>query len=81
MIPPVREHPEPAREKTQRPTVEVVTLVRVGYLWGAGVEGDPYRHITAYYDLQGQPVFEVDPWQLSRDIANRALAHLPRKSA
>ena len=52
----------------QRPTVEVVQLVRVTYLFGKGVEHDPARIITAYYDLTGELVFEVDHWKFNKRV-------------
>jgi hypothetical protein len=46
----------------QRPTVEVVTVIRVAYLLGEGLDlSDPVRRVTAYYDLDGSLLFEDDP--------------------
>lgn len=47
----------------QRPRVEIVTLVRVDFLLGeGGAPSDPVRQVSAYYDMAGSLVFEVDPF-------------------
>ncbi len=42
-------------------TVEVVQVIRVVSLFGAGVVGNPYRTITQYFDMQGVLLATDDP--------------------
>lgn len=42
--------------------VEVVTLIKTSLTRaGKGVESDPVRVVTEYWDLEGNLVFEIDP--------------------
>lgn len=42
-------------------SVEVVKLIQVCALRGAGVDGDPVREVVQYWSLDGKLVAERDP--------------------
>lgn len=45
---------------------------------GKGVEGDPIRIITQYWDMDGKLLAEVDPVVHGSDFKNGAAAYDPR---
>lgn len=42
--------------------VEIILMVKTeNAVRGEGIEGDPIRIITQYWDMEGNLVFEIDP--------------------
>lgn len=44
------------------PTIEYLRVARVDYTTGRGIEHDPVRRVSAYFDEQGTLLFERDLW-------------------
>lgn len=42
--------------------VQVIEVIRVVYIEGEGVPGDPVREIVAYYSPEGLRLAEYDEW-------------------
>jgi YD repeat-containing protein len=45
-----------------KPRAIVMEVIKVEYLAGAGVSGDPARPAWVYYDLEGNLIAEHDPY-------------------
>ena len=43
------------------PTVEVIRVIEVRFLRGAGIEPDPVREVVALFREDGSPIVELDP--------------------
>lgn len=55
----------------RRPRVDVVDAIRVAFLRGTGVDGDPVREVTAYYLRDGHLIGEYDPHEdMRRRVAD-----------
>jgi hypothetical protein len=50
-----------AKQWISRPRVDFPYVVRVTYLRGNGVKGDPVREVAGYYNEDGALLFEHDP--------------------
>lgn len=48
--------------------VEVVSLIAVYFPRGSGVAPSAYRMVTQYWTMEGELVFEVDPWINGEDV-------------
>jgi hypothetical protein len=46
----------------QPPRIEVLKVIRVSYLIGRGVEGDPLRSVDDFYQEDGTLIAHVDLW-------------------
>lgn len=43
------------------PKIEIISVIKITFLRGVGVEPDPVREVTAYYRADdGSPIVELD---------------------
>lgn len=41
--------------------VEIMKVIKVIIVRGQGVESNPVRNVTQYFNLEGDFIFEIDP--------------------